>query len=118
MLHIVGAGQIADGNTLGAGGVNHFSVANVNSHMRDSLTICVLQENQISGLELAFGHVGANLVLLGGGTGQVDSALLQHVLDVAGTVEAVGGCSAPYIRNADVFLSVGYYLGANGAAAV
>ena len=67
MLGVVGRGKITGHNAFRTGGVDHFAVANVNTHMGDTGAVCILQEYKITGLQIVFRHIGADLVLFGGG---------------------------------------------------
>ena len=80
VLNVVAAGQAAGGDTLGAGGVNHFPVANVDAHMGNTCAVCILKEYEIAGLQIALCHIGANLVLLCGGSGKLNAAKVHYIL--------------------------------------
>lgn len=69
VLNVVGGGQAANYHALGAGGVDHFAVSDIDTHVGDPGAVCILQEYKVTGLEVAFCHIGADLILLGCGSG-------------------------------------------------
>ncbi|CDN42581.1 hypothetical protein BN871_BM_00500 [Paenibacillus sp. P22] len=79
-------------------GVNDFAAADVHADMRYRR----VEEDEIPGLEIALGDVGADLGLRFGRTRKRDACFLVGVLHQAGAVEVLGraGRSAEFVRSA------------------
>ena len=84
--------------------MDKFTVSNVNAQMRNAAGICVLDKDQITGLQVTPGDIGAVLILGTGSSVELDAVLLEYILYKAGAIEPGRGTSAPNIGNANVFL--------------
>ena len=107
MLRVIAGRQLADHHTLGAGCVDHLSVTDINTHMGHTLSVCILQKDQITGLQVCFRNIGSQLHLFGGGSGQLNAALRKYILDQTGAVEAFWAGAAPDIGDTQVLFRIG-----------
>ena len=117
-LGVVGIGQLADDDAhLGSGGVDKLVVADVQSHMGGPLAGgALLEDDQISGLEVRALHIGARAVPLGGGgVGEAVAVESEYVHRKAGAVKAAAGRAAVGVWRPQILLGALHDAGANGA---
>ena len=101
----VGGVQIRIGNhRSGMGRVDKLAVAYINAHMRNTGCVCILEEDNVAGLEFGLFY-GSTLSVHGHkSTACGDSHGAQDIVDKSGTIKSIGSCSAPNIGNAQIFL--------------
>ena len=83
--------------------MNELVIADINAHMGNT-TAAGVEKHQISGLQIAFAYIGADLILLGSDTGKGDFVSVKDILHETGAVKPVRCTAAPNIGNADVLL--------------
>ena len=84
--------------------MDKFTVSNVNAQMRNAGGICVLEKDQITGLQVTPGDIGAVLILGTGSSVELDAVLLEYILYKSGAIETGRGTAAPNVGNANIFL--------------
>lgn len=82
-------------------------VTDVDAQVGHASGVSVLEEYQISGLQLRLGNGCTHCPLLLAGAGQGNTMGLEDILHIPGAVEARWGHAAPEIGNADVLLRCG-----------
>ena len=84
--------------------MDELAVANVQTHVRETSGVRVLEEYKVTWLQIAFRNECSMLILGLSGAVKCDAVLLEYILHKPGAIKAAGSASTPYIRNADVFL--------------
>ena len=88
--------RVRNGGT-GIGSVDKLSVTGVNANVRNAACSCAGKEDDISGLQIRFGHICTMSVLISGcAVGRV-TELFQYVVDKSGTVKTGWGSTAAEI---------------------
>ena len=97
---IVGIQIRIGNNSAGAGCVDELTVTDIDAHMGQTGLVCILEEDQIAGLEIALGNGCAFGVHGNLRTADIDAVAAQHIVNEAGAVETAGISAAPLVRNA------------------
>ena len=82
--------------------MDHLIIANIDAHMRDARAVCVLEKYKITGAQIGFLNVAANLNLQFRGSGNSDSMLFEYILHISGTVKSCRSTAAPGIGDSQI----------------
>lgn len=98
--HIIIRVQICIGNDLaGTGGMDKLSAANIDTDVGETCLVCILEEHQVTGLQIGLGN-GCALSVHGGlCTADIDAVTAEHIVDETGAVKTAGICAAPLVGN-------------------
>ena len=75
--------------------MDEFHVSNIDTHVGDACGVCILEEYQVTGLQVALSHKAAVLVLGFGGAVKADTVLFEYVLHKPGAIKSDRGASSP-----------------------
>jgi hypothetical protein len=86
--------------------VNDIALTDIDTYMRNTFSVCIGQEDQISRLQVALFHSFTPLVLISCTAREIDSVFGINILDKSGAVKTAGTGTAPFIRGTDIFPSI------------
>ena len=97
--------QIGIGNnSAGTGCVDKLTITNVDTDVRQACLVCILEEDQIAGLQICLGNrcafgIHGNLC-----TADVNAVAAEHIVHKTGAVKAAWVRAAPFVGDAQILL--------------
>lgn len=80
--------------------MDKLTVTDIDAHVGQTGLVCILEEDQITGLEIALGN-GCSFGVHGYlRTADIDAVAAQHIVNKSGAVKTAGICATPLVRNA------------------
>ena len=105
MCHIVIRIEICVRNDLsGTGGMDELTIADIDANMGQASLICILEEYDITGLQIGFGDRFAFGVHRSLRTADIDAVAAKYIVDKTGAVKTAGGSAAPLIGDTKILL--------------
>ena len=91
MLDVISIVQVGDLNTgLAAAGMDKVTVANVDTDVGNAGGVCILEEDEVTGLQVALLNVSTVAILRGRTVGDRVAEALGNVVNQTGTVKTGG----------------------------
>ena len=79
--------------------MDELTVTDIDAHMGQTGLVCILEEHDVTGLQIGLGNRRALCVHSGLGTADVDAEGTEHIVDKSGAVKTAGISAAPLIGN-------------------
>ena len=80
--------------------MDELNVTDIDAHMGQTGLVCILEEDQIAGLEVTLGNGCAFGVHRNLRTADIDAVAAQHIVNKSGAVETAGICATPLVGDA------------------